>query len=240
MAEKYVPYTWLTKDPITKAKMQHIEDGILNSELYTDEQITPLQTSITTLITNLNKLNSGIGYNETELSAFTVKNRLEQLQRDIAQSGATELTSRLEALEQQVTDARNDGNSNPDMYPSLTEVLQTMRNTTAGVSAKADTAKDAADAANSFLDAAKGRATSIVTRFDDIDTVNTTQNTKITVIEDKLRAPVTGVEKTMVEFLQEIAGAHRTTTDTLDTRFDEIEAALSGVTGDSDTTIKTK
>ena len=304
----YNKHTWNTKEPITKAKMQNIEDGIA--------EIDAQQSTNTSNITTLQNQVGSIDVN----NGGSVANRLSGLSGRVTvleSTNTTALDTRLTAVEGQVNAAReimpSPGND------SLAQNLQNLKDTITGVdtaykaadtalSGRIDTAQGTANTAIEAINTAKGTADSLAQRLNNIETKNSTQDTAIGTIQNRLNTPVSGDEKNLEQHIStlysdiddvkdevetargvdslnvaranlnarfvddesrigaaegrltsletatsttlpnrisavegrvgtaegnitsistEIIGAHRTTEDTLDTRFDDIEAELT-------------
>ena len=118
MAQTYNKHTWSTKEPITKTKMQNIEDGIKTLDVLTD-----------THTSDINTLESIVGYTSNEASvsqSTSVKHRINGLDnriKSIENTGVGNLNTRLEDVEEQIKWAR--GNTEP--RPNLSSVLETIR-----------------------------------------------------------------------------------------------------------------
>ena len=189
----YDKHTWNTKEPITKNKMQNIEDGIAAL----DAQQTTNTQDISTLDTKLGQINVNQG--------GTVAQRLSDLSGDIATlqnavGSQSSVTSRLESVETAITNAKGSSNTlQLEMMRIENESKQRDTTLTTNVNAAASAASAAQTTANnaiSAIDAAKGTSGSLQERIDGIASTNTSQDTAIGTLQGRLNNP-TGDNKTM-------------------------------------------
>ena len=242
----YDKHTWETNEAITKEKLNNIENGIASIET----QVINKGTDISTLNTKVENYNSaiwgGLGFQAVDLStqSTTIAGRLQSLWTAINNSSADTLRAELDAVIAQVDEARRvPGSNNPSQWPNLVDVLSGMKQTTAQVSDVADGAATSATSANNKLDSLieslKGTYLTPKAHIDAIDSDIDSVEDDIQDIKDYLDKPTTSTAAANT-LLQEIVDAHRTTSDTLDNRFDALDTQMGSILGNGNDTLQTQ
>ena len=202
----YSKHTWHTKEPITQAKMQNIEDGI-----------DAIDTQQSTNTSNINTLQSIVGYESNEASvsqSTSVKHRINGLSNRIQlieNTGVGNLSTRLTDVENQVNWARGD----TEPRPNLAQVLADMKAETSRVDSayksadtvlngRIDTAQSTADTAIGAINAAKGTSDTLAQRIDAIETKNRTQDTEIDNLQDVLNQPIAGDDRNVAQHISSL------------------------------------
>lgn len=213
----YSKHTWNTKEPITKAKMQNIEDGI-----------AAIDTQQSTNTSNISTLQSQVG-NINVNSGGSVANRLSGLDGRITVLEGTNtsaLNTRLTAVEGQVEAARQIMPSPSN--DSLAQNLQNLKTAIEGVdtaykaadtalSGRIDTAQSTADTAIGAINAAKGTSDTLAQKINSIENTNTTQSTAIGNIQDRLNTPISGDDKNVEQHLSALHTEVNNLTDEIET-----------------------
>ena len=217
----YDPHTWNTQEPITKTKMQHIEDGIADVDAFSTTNINQLKTYIGNLekfagqdshisdfITNLEQ---AIGYSKQDINnGGSIAQRIQNISFNSSQ--VDQNTTNVSKLLSIINNAC--GSQSIDQA-NLQAILETIRLSVSSVDTAykaADTALDgrvttAQTTANTAIDAintAKGSADSLAQRINNIETTNNTQGLAIGTLQDRLNAPVSGDSNNLEQHISNI------------------------------------
>ena len=228
----YDKHSWETKEPITKAKMQHIEDGIEAAASQADTNVTAITNLTDTLRTTSDSIWAAFGYSRDSLKNKTIQNYINEL--TIPDGLVTDVAN----LKTEIINAREQG------YNNLQATLQHIRENVDGVSTVANGAATKASAVETEIKNARTTYATLKERLAAIVSTNDDEHsefdTAITQINNIISAPIEGKDETLQDWLAQIVGANRDSNDTLKTRFNEIETELSRITGTGDDTIKAK